>query len=142
MKYQRISTQKLNKIFLCFSEDITATVAARIAGVNRNTANSYYRRIRELVFEESLKEAGREFGEFECDESYFGARRVRGKRGRGAAGKTPVFGLLKRGEKVYVKVHSSCFALLAAQARREGVRQGGRELLAGELNADNTRTYA
>ena len=30
----------------------------------------------------------------------------------------------------------------AAQARREGVRQGGRELLAGEPNADNTRTYA
>ncbi|MBD5439170.1 MAG: IS1595 family transposase [Treponema sp.] len=82
---------------------MTATAAARIAGVNRNTANSYYRRIRELVFEESLKEAGREFGE-----SYFGARRVRGKRGRGAAGKTPVFGLLKRGEKVYVKVVESC----------------------------------
>ena len=108
MKYQRISTQKLNKIFLCFSEDITATAAARIAGANRNTVNSYYNRIRELVFEESLKEAGREFGEFECDESYFGAKRVRGKRGRGAAGKTPVFGLLKRGEKVYVKVVESC----------------------------------
>lgn len=36
-------------------------------------------------------------GEFECNESYFSARRVRGKRGRGAAGKTPVFGLLKCG---------------------------------------------
>ena len=33
-------------------------------------------------------------GVFEPDESYFGAKRVRGKRGRGAAGKTPVFGLL------------------------------------------------
>jgi len=33
-------------------------------------------------------------GEFELDESYFGAKRVRGKRGRGAAGKTPVFGIL------------------------------------------------
>ena len=108
MKYQRISTQKLNKIFLCFREDITATAAARIAGANRNTVNSYYNRIRELVFEESLKEAGREFGEFECDESYFGAKRVRGKRVRGAAGKTPVFGLLKRGEKVYVKAVESC----------------------------------
>ena len=108
MKYQRISTQKLNKIFLYFSEDITATAAARIAGANRNTVNSYYNRIRELVFEESLKEAGREFGEFERDESYFGAKRVREKRGRGAAGKTPVFGLLKRGEKVYVKVVESC----------------------------------
>lgn len=108
MKYQRISTQKLNKIFLCFSEDITASAAARIAGVNRNTVNSYYARIRELIFKESLKEAGREFGEFECDESYFGARRVRGKRGRGAAGKTPVFGLLKRGEKVYVRLVENC----------------------------------
>ena len=30
--------------------------------------------------------------------------RVRGKRGRGAAGKTPVFGLLKRDGKVYVEI--------------------------------------
>ena len=45
-----------------------------------------------------------EYGEFECDESYFGPRRIRGKRGRGAAGKTPVFGLLKRGGKVYVEI--------------------------------------
>ena len=44
-------------------------------------------------------------GIFELDESYFGAKRVRGKRvrgkrGRGAAGKTPVFGLPKRDGKV------------------------------------------
>ena len=37
------------------------------------------------------------------DESYFGGRR-KGKRGRGAAGKVPVFGLLKRGGKVYAVV--------------------------------------
>ena len=29
-------------------------------------------------------------GEIEIDESYFGSKRVRGKRGRGAAKKTPV----------------------------------------------------
>lgn len=34
-------------------------------------------------------------GEVELDESYFGAVR-KGKRGRGAAGKTAVFGILKR----------------------------------------------
>ena len=34
------------------------------------------------------------------DESYFGARRIRGKRGRGAKGKTIVFGLKKRKGKV------------------------------------------
>jgi transposase len=37
------------------------------------------------------------------DESYFGGTR-KGKRGRGAGGKTPVFGLLKRGGKVYTKI--------------------------------------
>jgi transposase len=39
-------------------------------------------------------------GEVEADESYFGGVR-KGKRGRGAAGKVAVFGLLKRGGKVY-----------------------------------------
>ena len=42
-------------------------------------------------------------GEIEVDESYFGGNR-KGKRGRGAAGKIPVFGLLKRGGRVYTKI--------------------------------------
>ena len=60
--------------------------------------------IRGVIFHQSLKEYSLEEGEFELDESYFGAKRVRGKRGRGAAGKTPVFGLLKRGGKVFVTI--------------------------------------
>ena len=40
--------------------------------------------------------------------SYFGAKRVKGKRGRGASGKTPVFGLLKRNGKVYTQVVKNC----------------------------------
>jgi transposase-like protein len=47
-------------------------------------------------------------GEFVLDASYFRAKRVRGKRGRGAAGKTPVFGLLKRGGKVFVTLVPNC----------------------------------
>jgi transposase len=42
-------------------------------------------------------------GEIEVDESYFGGVR-KGKRGRGAAGKVPVFGLLKRNVRVYAQV--------------------------------------
>ncbi len=42
-------------------------------------------------------------GEIELDESYFGGRR-KGNRGRGAAGKVPVFGILTRGGKAYVEV--------------------------------------
>ena len=46
---------------------------------------------------------------FELDEYYFGAERVGGKRGRGAAGKAPVFGLLKRGEKVFTQACPKLF---------------------------------
>ena len=42
-------------------------------------------------------------GEVEADESYFGGRRKR-KRGRGAAGKVPVFGFLKRNGKVFTVI--------------------------------------
>lgn len=42
-------------------------------------------------------------GEVEIDESYFGGHR-KGKRGRGAAGKVPVFGILKRNGKVFTQV--------------------------------------
>jgi len=42
-------------------------------------------------------------GEIELDESYFGGKR-KGKRGRGAAGKVPVFGILERDGVVQVTV--------------------------------------
>ena len=70
--------------------------------------NRYFNIIRQKIFEETLKEIQKELGDFELDESYFGAKRVRGKRGRGAAGKTPVFGLLKRGDKVFTKIVPNC----------------------------------
>ncbi|MDR1959522.1 MAG: hypothetical protein LBQ54_10865 [Planctomycetaceae bacterium] len=90
-------------ILRCFCNDLTATATASISGVNRNTVNSYFREIRERIFQQSLKEGPLETGEFELDESYFGA-----KRGCGAAGKTLVFGLLKREGKVFVTVVSHC----------------------------------
>ena len=106
--YHRLSTTKINKIILCFVEDITATATAKIVGVNRNTVNRYFNIIREKIFKESLKETEKKIGTFELDESYFGAKRVRGKRGRGAAGKTPIFGLLKRDEKVFTQIVQNC----------------------------------
>ena len=42
------------------------------------------------------------------DESYFGAKRIKGKRGRGAGSKTPVFGILERGGKVYTEIIPDC----------------------------------
>lgn len=81
MKYSRLSKYKIKKIIECFSEDITASSAAKILKLNRKTINNYYNEFRRQILEHSLREQEKEIGEFELDESYFGARRVRGKRG-------------------------------------------------------------
>ncbi len=69
--------------------------------MNRNTVNRFYLALRQIIAEEMEKAAplhGKV--EVEVDENYFGGRRKE-KRGRGAAGKVPVVGLLKRGGHVY-----------------------------------------
>ena len=108
MKFSRLSKYKIRKILEVFCNDLNASVAAQILRLNRNTINRYYNLFREAIFHETLIFLKKELGEFEADESYFGARRVRGRRGRGAAGKTPVFGLLKRDGKVLVSVVKGC----------------------------------
>ena len=85
-----------------------ATACAEIVGVKRNTVNSRYNDFRHKIMLQVLAETRSESGEFEVNESYFGAKRVRGKRGRGADGKTPVFELLKRGGKVIVRIIPDC----------------------------------
>tara|TARA_B100001964_G_C13991293_1_gene490763 strand:- start:240 stop:431 length:192 start_codon:yes stop_codon:yes gene_type:complete len=39
-----------------------------------------------------------------ADESYFGAKRIKGKRDCGAGSKTPVFGILQRNGKIYTEI--------------------------------------
>ena len=98
----------IKKIIRCFSEDIQASKSAKLLEINRNTVNRYYNLFRTCIFLSSNSSTKKASGEFELDESYFGAKRVRGKRGRGAAGKTPVFGLLKRDGNVYVEIVENC----------------------------------
>ena len=104
----KLSKYKIKKILKLFCEDISASKAAKILLINRNTINKYYNIFRKLILSKAEKQLSQDKGEFELDESYFGAQRVRGKRGRGAAGKTPVFGLLKREGKVIVSVIKNC----------------------------------
>lgn len=86
------------KLFIVGS---TAKAMAEVTGVNRNTASSFFMRLRRLI---SSKLPSYELGgAVEADESYFGDRR-KGKRGRGAAGKVAVFGPLKRGGKFYTAI--------------------------------------
>jgi transposase-like protein len=80
---------------------------ALLTGLNRNTVNRYVRVIRERSAEfcETQSPFG---GEVEVDESYFGARRLKGKRGRGAYGKTIVFGIFQRNGQVYTELVTDC----------------------------------
>ena len=88
--------------------DLTAAATSELLKLNRKTVNNYFTKFRELILEDSIQKHQKELGIFELDESYFGAKRVRGKRGRGAAGKTPVFGVLKREGKVFVSIVPRC----------------------------------
>ncbi len=83
-----------------FVAGVPARTAAELTGVNRNTATLFYHKLREIISETLAEQTPFLAGEVEVDESYFGGHR-KGKRGRGAAGKVPVFGLLKRGGLVH-----------------------------------------
>jgi len=102
-RYSKISEAKFRQLVRCFALDLTATQTAEITGVSVRSVNTIFLRMRKKMAAE-CERCSPVGGELEADESYFGSRRVRGKRGRGASGKTIVFGLLKRGSQVYTEI--------------------------------------
>ena len=104
-----ISERKFRQILECFCADICVSKIAVLCKVSRPCVNRIVQQIRLLIAKECEK-ISKMSGEIEVDESYFGARRVRGKRGRGAGKKTPVFGMLKRNGCVYTQVVKHCSA--------------------------------
>lgn len=69
------------------------------------------------------------------DESFFGARRVKGKRGRGAYGKTVVFGVFERDGQVYTEIVSDC-----SKPTLQGIIRG-RVNASAIINSDGWRGY-
>lgn len=107
LKRSRISRAKFRQIVRLFALDLTASQITLLTDLNRNTVNRYLKLIRQSVA--AFCESESPFaGVIELDESYFGAKRVRGKRGRGAYGKTIVFGIYKRNGKVYTEIVPNC----------------------------------
>ena len=104
----RISAKKFRQLLRLFALDLTATDAAQLTGLTRKSVTTIFLKIRARIAEECERHSPFSSGQVEVDESYFGARRVRGKRGRGASGKTIVFGLLKRDGKVYTEIVPDC----------------------------------
>ena len=108
--HSHISEKKFRQIILLFSEDLSATQISNLTKISRPTINKYLMAIRTRISQLSQLQPPRPSGEVEIDESYFGAKRIKGKRGRGTSGKTIVFGLLKRSGNVYTEIVSDCTA--------------------------------
>lgn len=99
----KISEAKFRQIVKLFALDLTSTQITEIVRLNPKTVDLLINKIRARILLMSKCE-NPSTGEFEADESYFGPRRVKGKRGRGAGSKTIVFGLYKRDGKVYTEI--------------------------------------
>lgn len=97
----RLTPRQQGKLIEHFVLGATARAASEVVGVNVKTATAFFMRLRQLIACNLPSYALS--GEIEADESYFGGVR-KGTRGRGAAGKVAVFGLLKRGGKVYTAI--------------------------------------
>ena len=102
LKRCRLGEKQQARLLEFFVAEVTARTASDLVGVNKTTAAYFYHRLREIIAWQ-LDEACPLAGEIEADESYFGGKR-KGKRGRGAAGKVPVFGILKRGGKAHTNM--------------------------------------
>ena len=76
----RISEAKFFVRLFCI--DIEASKVACITKVSRPTINTLFTAIRKRISEDCERFSPFAKGEIELDESYFGAKRVRGVRGR------------------------------------------------------------
>lgn len=100
----KLSKKTQRKLLEFFVAEVTARTAANLLDVQPNSVALFYKKVRQVIMYHLDQDAKEVFdGQIELDESYFGGAR-KGKRGRGAAGKVIVFGLLKRNGKVYTVI--------------------------------------
>jgi len=116
-----------------FILEVPVHKAYKELGVAYNTAYKIYSKIRLAIYRFVSKEDTKFQGEVEADESYFGGKK-RGKRGRGAEGKIPVFGILERQGKVKVEVVKD----VSCELLRETIKKVKRGSL---IYTDKFRSY-
>lgn len=144
IKYSKLSNYQIKKIIQCFCIDIDATKTSELLGFNRHTINKYFLLFRKVIYLNQCLELDKTMGDVELDESYFGARRIRGfhgklKRGRGT-NKQPVFGIFKRDnifgkEVVYTEIVPDC-----KKKTLQGIIKGKIDV-ASSITTDGWRGY-
>lgn len=99
-----ITEKRFRLLVRYFAMDLSASQTAVLSQISRRTTNSIFLKIRARLVIACQAASPFAASEVEVDESYFGARRVRGKRGRGASGKHIVFGIYKRNGLVFTEI--------------------------------------
>lgn len=101
----RLSESQFRDIIRYFSMDLETSKISLLTGVSTHSLSKLLQAVRLRIFKICEQEVYVHQSIFECDESYFGARRVRGVRERGARGKTIVVGIYDRiARKVYTRI--------------------------------------
>ena len=118
-----LSSGQWLRIIKLFELEISTRKIARQLRIAYNTAYKAVTTIRMSILSHAHDADRLLNGEVELDESYFGGRR-KGKRGRGAAGKIPVFGILERDGLVSVQVVPDVKAETLLQMTIKKVRRG------------------
>lgn len=134
-RYAKISERKTRQIIKYFALDLTANKTALLTDLTHKSIKQIYLKIRCRLAEEAERASPFSACEIEVDESYFGARRVRGKRGRGAGSKQIIFGIYKRNGKVYTEVVPD-----AAKKTLQAIIRG-RVSLDSVIHSDGWRAY-
>lgn len=111
------------RLIKLFELELSARRMAQQMGLSYNTAYKAVTVIRRAILAHRVDRFGVLRGQVEMDESYFGGRR-KGKRGRGAAGKVPVFGILERGGQVFVEPLPNLKAETVLAVAVDKVRRG------------------
>jgi len=133
-RFSKINEARFRHLLRCFALDLTATQTAGMTGISVRSVNTIFLRLHRRIALECERQSPLE-GVLEADESYFGPQRVRGRCGRGAGGKTIVFGLFQRGDKVYTAIVPN-----ASKAALQAVIRG-RASLASVINTDGWAGY-
>jgi len=101
MRKSRLSWSVQRCLMEHFVAGATARTAASLVGVHKTTAAFYFHRLREIIAQQRTH---RPCSARSKSTKATSAAIARASVGEDAAGKIPVFGLLKRGGKVYAKV--------------------------------------
>lgn len=119
----RISYKNWLWVIKLFELELSARRIAQQTGLSYPTVLKAVNVIRTSIVASSPEASELLGGVIEMDESYFGGRR-KGKRGRGAAGKVPVFGILERNGVVKVEAVKDVKARTLLDLTVKTVRRG------------------